>query len=87
MEVHSDMELEDFLLCVKSRLGVCDIAQLEQYDLTCQQWMVVTEAEDLELSDGAKYRVKSSHKQVCSRLMHGYSRLVMYVCTFILCEV
>lgn len=66
MEVNSELELEGFLLCVKNRLGVCGIAQLEQYDHTCRQWMVVTEAEDLELSDGAKYRVQTSHKQVCT---------------------
>ena len=58
LRVEPDLELEDLLDVVVSKLGLSDHTQLEQYDEDLMKWVTVTETEDLELHNEAKYRVQ-----------------------------
>lgn len=64
IDVEPDIELDDLLDCVRI-LGLCDVSQLEQYDEELGKWMTVNETRNLNLRNGAKFKVRSRPKVVC----------------------
>lgn len=68
MDVKPDMELEDFQNSIKIRLSLSDMSQLEQYDEHFGKWMTVGETEDLELKDGAKFKVQKLTREVITSI-------------------
>ena len=63
MDVKPDMELEEFLQCVGNKLGLSEVTELEHYDEDFEKWLSVSETEDLELKNGAKYRVLTTTQE------------------------
>ena len=68
MDVKPDMELEEFLQCVGIKLGLSEVTELEHYDEDFEKWLSVSETEDLELKNGAKYKVKNMMQEVCKSI-------------------
>lgn len=59
-----DIELTELLEQIKEKLSCPDIEQLEMYDGEIDDWIVINEQGDLELEDGAKFRVKVGSDKV-----------------------
>ena len=57
VDVPQNIELPDLLERLKEKTGYSAVAKLEEFDQHFQEWLLVTEMEELNLYNGAKLKV------------------------------
>lgn len=73
IDVEPDMELEDLLDCIRI-LGLSDVTQLEQFDEELGRWTAVSKTVDLQLKNGAKYKVMPQEVYILHKIWRDISR-------------
>ncbi len=57
IDLPQDMELPELLKRLEEKTGYSEVTKLEEFDEDFQTWLVITEREELNLYDGAKFKL------------------------------